>query len=58
VDDDLSGGFGLAVVGSFDELPASTVRADERDEMCGVDRASAVRCGFDELERHRQPGCV
>ncbi len=38
-------------------VPASNVApADERDEMWGVDRAPAVLCGFDELERHSQRG--
>ena len=48
---------GLAV-GSFDELAGleTGAGADERDEVGCVDRPPAVLGGFDELERHRQPG--
>jgi hypothetical protein len=59
VDEDLLGGFGLrGFVGSFDELAVDEHRvgADERDQVWGVDRAPAVLCGLDQLERHRQPG--
>ena len=59
VDEDLLGGLGLGVVvGSFDELAGLECGAgtDERDQVRGVDRAPAVLGGFDELERHGQPG--
>ena len=59
VDEDLLGGFGLwGFVGSFDELAVDEqgARADERDQMGGVDRAPPVLGGLDQLERHRQPG--
>jgi integrase/recombinase XerD len=57
VDEDLLGGFRSRVfVGSFDELAGLEGRAgaDERDQVGCVERAPAVLCGLDELERHCQ----
>jgi len=43
---------------AFDEDAAfeSCAGADERDEVWCVDRAPALLCGLDQLERHRDPG--
>jgi len=43
---------------AFDEGAAfeSCAGADERDEVWCVDRAPALLCGLDQLERHRDPG--
>ena len=43
---------------SFDELALEErgAGADERDEVWCVDRAPALLCGLDQLERHRDPG--
>jgi integrase/recombinase XerD len=57
VDEDLLGGFRSRVfVGSFDELAGLEGRAgaDECDQVGCVERAPAVLCGLDELERHCQ----
>jgi hypothetical protein len=45
-------------VRSFDECAVFEVRSgsDEGDEVRGVDRTPSMLGGFDELERHRDPG--
>ncbi len=52
-------GFGLGVVGSFDEFAFAQCRtgADERNEVGCVDSPPPALGGFDELERHDDPGC-
>ncbi|OLM27754.1 hypothetical protein Ae717Ps2_6758 [Pseudonocardia sp. Ae717_Ps2] len=59
VDEDLLGGFGVGVVvGSFNESSGleDCSGADERDQVRAVHGAPAVLGGFDEFERHREPG--
>ena len=48
------------IIGSFDEFSGfeDGAGADERDEVWCVDGAPAGLGGLDELERHRQPGCL